>query len=106
MKYKFNKDKYITKGIQIEIPLELQIFLWNRIEEMIASKVELDYLQIFNINKSENMISITHSQEEPIPFEREYNIFDEEVVETIKGSVKLYVIDNIDHSIMLLASEY
>lgn len=30
----FNQNRYLTKGVQTEIPLELQIFMWECIENL------------------------------------------------------------------------
>lgn len=106
MKYKFNTKKYITRGIEASIPIELQIFLWEVIGDLSHSQIELDYLQIFNISKTENMITVQHKQEEPVEFIREYNLLDGELLAMDIKDTKIYVIDNIDYSIMLLADEY
>jgi len=40
----FNKEnRYMTVGVQNEIPVSVQIILWNKIDEL---KVEKDYLFI------------------------------------------------------------
>ena len=61
----FNNSRYLTKGINEEVPLNLQILLWSMIDSTLIKK---DYLQVFNIkvvNKNANLIEITHSQEQP-----------------------------------------
>lgn len=40
----FSENRYLTKRIHEELPLFLQLFLWNRIAELPVPK---DYLQIF-----------------------------------------------------------
>ncbi len=40
----FDKEKYITKNIQNQLPQETILFLWTLIEEA-RSQIELDYLQ-------------------------------------------------------------
>lgn len=95
----FEGDKYLTAGVDREIPIELQIFMWNCIANL---SVEKDYLQVFTLSKGENNIQkIIHSQEQP-EYEKEYLIdMPFEAIET-----KIFVIDDGDHSTMLLAEEY
>ena len=93
----FNNSRYLTCGVDSTIPLELQLFLWECVEHMPAPK---DYLQVFELKPAGNFQSITHTSEKP-EYRMEY-LFpaDSPITE------KLYVIDDGDHSTMLLASEY
>ena len=43
-----NKPRYLTRGVDAEIPLEIQLFLWEAIDNMPEPK---DYLQIFELTK-------------------------------------------------------
>ena len=106
MGYKFDKDKYMTNTIQENLPVELQIFLWECIENLIRQDIELDYLQIFVISSDKKTISILHSQEQPIPFENRYESLNEVIAGLITENLKIYVIDNIEYSTMLFANEY
>ena len=93
----FNNNRYLTKGVQTEIPLVLQIFMWECIDRMPESK---DYLQVFNLEAMEGVQHISHSSEEP-EYKMEYLMPSEAPV-----TQKVYVIDDGDHSTMLLAEEY
>ena len=93
----FNNNRYLTKGVQTEIPLELQIFMWECIDRMPESK---DYLQVFNLEAMECVQHISHSSEEP-EYKMEYLMPSESPI-----TQKVYVIDDGDHSTMLLAEEY
>lgn len=42
----FNNNRYLTCGVDSTIPLELQLFLWNCVDELPA---ERDYLQVFKL---------------------------------------------------------
>ena len=42
----FSENRYLTKRIHEELPLFLQLFLWNCIAELPVPK---DYLQIFRL---------------------------------------------------------
>lgn len=97
----FKNQKYITRGIQSTLPIEIQLLLWNMIDSMKVTKK--DYLQVFKfkiINKDENLIEIQHSQEKP-KYINSINI-----VMSINESFTIFCIDDITHSTMLLAEEY
>jgi hypothetical protein len=98
----FRGQKYITHGIEEDIPKELQIYLWNLILEMKVKKV--DYLQVLKIkldkNDGKKGLIIVHSQEVP-PYKQEH------FYETdFRITAKIFVIDDGAHSTMLLAEEY
>ncbi len=93
----FNNQRYLTKGVQLEIPIELQLFMWSCIDRL---PPERDYLQVFNLSKIGNLQRISHSSEQP-EYHMEYLIpCDNPVI------AKVYIIDSEDYSTMLLASEY
>ena len=93
----FDNNRYLTCGVDSSIPLELQVFLWECVERMTAPK---DYLQVFELSSSGSMQSIIHSSEEP-EYRKVYMIPSDTPI-----TEKLYIIDDGDHSTMLLASEY
>lgn len=93
----FSNSRYLTKGVQAEIPLELQIFMWECIDNLPESK---DYLQVFKLEPFGEMQRITHTSEEP-EYKMEYLIPSESPI-----TAKIFVIDDGDHSTMLLAEEY
>ena len=90
-------NRYLTCGVDSTIPLELQLFLWDCVDRLPEPK---DYLQVFELKSSGSMQSITHTSEEP-EYHMEYLIPSEAPI-----TEKLYIIDDGDHSTMLLASEY
>ena len=57
-----NKPRYLTRGVDAEIPLEIQLFLWDAIDNMPEPK---DYLQIFELTKVNDMQCILHKSEQP-----------------------------------------
>jgi len=93
----FNNQHYLTKGVQAEIPLELQFFMWTCIDRMPEPK---DYLQIFTFESVGILKYITHKSEHP-----EYcmNYF---ILCSNPITAKVYIIDNDTYSMMLLAEEY
>ena len=100
----FDKStRKLTAGIDAEIPSELQLFLWNMIDEA-RDKTRLDYLQVFDINPdffAKHLLHVKHSQEVP-KFEQERTI----ITNSEPITAKIYVIDDGDHSTMLFSREY
>ena len=89
--------RYLTCGVDSTIPLELQLFLLECVERMPAPK---DYLQVFELKPVGILQSITHRSEES-EYHMEYIIPMENPI-----AEKVYIIDDGDHSTMLLANEY
>ncbi len=77
--------------------LELQLFLWACIDQLREPR---DYLQIFDLEQVGCMQSITHRSEEP-EYRKVYLLPSE-----VPITEKIYIIDDGDHSTMLLSSEY
>ena len=60
------ENRYVTRGINAEVDLAIQIVLWNMIDELKSKgDIKIDYLQVFEIEKVEEIIKIVHSQEVP-----------------------------------------
>lgn len=89
-------NRYITRGVQSEIPVVLQIFMWD----CISAVSEKDYLQIFRLFEYGGKQKIVHEHEVP-EYKREYLLAVPEPV-----NAKVYVIDDGAHCTMLLAEEY
>ena len=92
----FDNQRYITRGIDAEIPFELQVLMW----EAISFIPEPDYMQIFRLEPFGTMQRITHEQEQP-PFRRKYLISTDKPI-----TANVYIIDSDTYSTMLLAEEY
>ena len=56
--------RYITRVISKQLSLDLQILLWHMVEER-DNQPHTDYLHIFKLQEDENILSITHEQEQP-----------------------------------------
>ena len=93
----FQNPHYLTRGVDAEIPLELQLFLWSCIDRL---PEERDYFQVFKLEALEEMQRISHTSEQP-EYHMEYIIPTEKPI-----NAKLYVIDSEEYSTMLLAEEY
>jgi hypothetical protein len=77
--------------------------MWHEVDKVVQ-KENVDYLQVFEIRVKEYLIEIEHRQEEP-PYKEVYRLKKQDVFKELKN-VTIFVIDDIDHSTMLLASEY
>ena len=93
----FDNKRYLTCGVDSTIPLELQLFLWNCVDGLTEPR---DYLQVFELRPVGSLQSITHSSEEP-EYHMEYLLPLDTPI-----AAKVYIIDDGDHSTMLLAEEY
>ena len=93
-----NKKRYLTRGVDAEIPLEIQLFLWNAIDHMPEPK---DYLQVFHLSNVNGLQVIEHSAEQP-----EYKM--QYILTQIEKPItaKIYCIDSEEYCMMLLAEEY
>lgn len=93
----FENPRYLTREVNQNIPLELQIFMWSCIDEL---TIEKDYLQVFNLTIVNGIQRIEHKQEVP-KYQNTYSVLVDNPVDA-----KIFVIDDCDHSTMLLAEEY
>lgn len=93
-----SKKRYLTRGVDSEIPLEIQIFMWEAIDKMPEPK---DYLQVFRLTEQNGLQVIHHTSEQP-----EYGMT--YILQTVPKAItaKVYVIDDGEHYTMLLAKEY
>ncbi|KAF0194367.1 MAG: hypothetical protein FD169_1836 [Bacillota bacterium] len=100
---RFQGPKYCTARVAAALPLSLQLFIWTLIEQ-VGSDSELDYLQVFNLDTSQDgsgtIQLMVHSQEVPA-YSKQYAIPSQT---TLKA--KVYVIDDGAYSTMLFAEEY
>ena len=101
----FNKsNRDMTKGINQTLDISLQIMLWQIIDDFKDTKeIELDYLQVFKIRRNKNELIIEHTQEAPeykkiYTFNKSSNLVEEDL--------KVFIIDENDYNIILLAEEY
>lgn len=92
------KKRYLTRGVDETIPPELQLFMWQAIDQMTQPK---DYLQVFELSESGGLQCIHHTSEQP-EYEMTY------ILPTVENPIigKIYCIDDDDYCTMLLAEEY
>lgn len=101
----FNKsNRYMTKGINQTLDISLQIMLWQIIDDFKDTKeIELDYLQVFKIRRNKNELIIEHTQE--VPEYKKVYLFNN-LGSLIEEDLKIFIVDENDYNIMLLAEEY
>lgn len=96
------ENRYVSRQANEIVPVEIQILMWNMIDEL-KLKIELDYLQIFRLKKQKDRLILEHEQEVPL-YKEQCNLHESHI--TIEHDVKVYVIDSVDYSTMILAEEY
>jgi hypothetical protein len=97
-KIMFENQKFLTSGVQNEIPSWLIDLIWCMVFSM---KTEhKDYLQVFTLTKTPAGQHIVHEQEQPL-YRYELDVPCDDAV-----NAKVFVIDDLTHSTMLLAEEY
>lgn len=101
--YLFNTDKYITRGVQAEVNIKVQMAMWDMVIQN-KEVIKLDYLQIFRLSIKEGLLQQISIEQEVPQFKR--TIIMEEDSDIIPINEKIYIIDDVTHSTMLLASEY
>ena len=99
----FTNKRYITSGIAHEIPDEIQLEIWIMIEKLTRNgKIKMDYLQVFQLSNEKGKQKIIHSQEKPEYQNEIVELFNSQPVD----NMKIFVIDNVSHSTMMLSDEY
>lgn len=98
-------EKYITRGIQERIPLDIQILCWDAYEQTKLNG-EYDYLHVFKIKAIEpdeegfNCL-LTHDTEVP-EYHKRYKLN----LTSCSMDEKIYIMDCKEYEIMLLGEEY
>lgn len=104
--YVFLQSKrHLTRGISNEVPVEIQVLMWDCIDDLVKSDTSTDYLQVFDISVTvKGTLKVKHHQENP-SFERELELKSNDKYYLLDKK-RIFVIDDITHSTMLFASEY
>jgi hypothetical protein len=109
-KYTYNfSTRFITRGIQSGIPISLITELWKVLDKFLETTIQKDYLQVFKLTITENNLALEHFQEEPNYRQNlllGVQLRNELMKINSSKEIKIYVIDDEDHSTMLLAEEY
>ena len=99
------KKRYETAGINSELDIEYRLLLWQLVDELRDSEVEIDYLQVFEFSVDSvdgRKVQILEHRQECPDYKMVYQFG--EVENFVQA--KIYVIDDGDHCTMLFASEY
>ena len=94
----FDDQKFLTRGIESEIPSWLVHLMWHMV--LTLEIEEKDYLQVVKLTKTPVGQHIVHEQEQP-PYSYELDVPCDDAVDA-----KVFIIDDLTHSTMLLAEEY
>lgn len=94
----FKNERFYTKGVSSSVSPLLQFFMWQCIDNMPPPK---DYLQVFRCSVEDGKQKIVHEQENPV-YKMAYLLS----ADTPIFIGKIFVIDDGDHSTMMLAEEY
>ena len=99
----FKNQRFLTKGVNLEVDLFLQFLLWSMVDEMEVE--EKDYLQTFTLKPilvdGEMVQEIIHTQEKP-PYENKFVL--NKLTKPI--TAKIFIIDSGTYTTMLLADDY
>ncbi|MBR1528703.1 MAG: DUF960 domain-containing protein [Oscillospiraceae bacterium] len=93
-----NKPRYLTRGVDNTIPLDVQLCMWNIIDRLADPR---DYLQVFHLSVSGEVQVIRHTSEQPV-VDKTYTM----ITFARPVTAKVYVIDSAEYCTMLLAEEY
>ena len=63
-----SKGRYLTRGVDAEIPIALQVMMWQAVDQMPEPK---DYLQVFRLSEKNGLQIVHHTSEQP-QFEMTY----------------------------------
>ncbi|WP_394899938.1 DUF960 family protein [Clostridium butyricum] len=98
------ENRYMTRGINAEVDIRMQIILWDMIDKLKEQgDIKLDYLQVFEIEKINEIIKIEHRQEVP-NYSQSYMLNGMDI--EINSKIKIFVLDDGENSTMMLAEEY
>lgn len=93
-------QRYLTRGVNEQIPLHIQLFCWECYERVKATG-DYDYLQVFELKQIEKEIQqIEHRQEVP----KYHQVYQLRSIHPIEH--KIFIIDEEEYTTMLLAEEY
>lgn len=102
-----NKKRYLTKGVDREVPFDVQLFCQKAVTKKKEGNQELDYLQIFefNVDKERGAAEVIHRQEQPFFIDYHQMKLTKETLQIFKVR-KIWVIDDGIYQTMLLPEEY
>ncbi|CZQ89005.1 Hypothetical protein Tpal_1079 [Trichococcus palustris] len=100
--FQIKNNRYVTKNVDDEVPIETQFFLWSLIDAQVQNGNTLDYFQKFELKATAKGQMILHSQEEPQWSQATVIAIPNECCIT----KTIWVIDSEDYQTMLFPEEY
>ncbi|MEC1375844.1 DUF960 family protein [Heyndrickxia oleronia] len=98
-----NQDKrYMTRNIADGLHIEIQMIIWNLIEERVNNDEELDFLQVFELTNEKGMQSIIHQQE--CPMHKQQWLIPLQQTRPVTSTV--WCLDNGEYQMMLYPEDY
>ncbi|UFJ40379.1 DUF960 domain-containing protein [Brevibacillus humidisoli] len=102
---RFSSDKYVSRGVSERVPLDVQLALWDILEERKRRGDSLDYLQVFELSvvlvNGVPLQNVRNPQEQP-PLDEVFCLY---VAKPI-GGITIWVIDSDKYCTMLFPNEY
>ncbi|ELK39419.1 hypothetical protein D478_24483 [Brevibacillus agri BAB-2500] len=103
---RFTSDRYVRRGVNEVVPVELQLILWSILEKRQERGDQLDFLKVFELSAEwvdgEPLQKVINRQEQP--FHRE--VFYVDHTENLAIGVTVWIVDSRTYSTMLLPEEY
>ena len=93
----------MTIGVKEKVDISLQMMLWKMVDDLKSKEIELDYLQVFKIRRSNEELIIEHTQEVP-EYKKIYTF--NKLSSLVEEDLKIFIIDEHDYNIILLAEEF
>ena len=101
----FDNKRYLTRGIASEVPLTIQLLIWQMIDKLRDKRSKVDYLQVFKVKHSDRHIIIEQSSSEP-EFKTTFEFHTASVGTEEAGQVyTVWVIDDGEQTLMLFPEE-
>ncbi|WP_337019535.1 DUF960 family protein [Oceanobacillus massiliensis] len=102
MKFEKDKPRYETKQIASKVSIEIQMLLWKLIDSRNDRGETLDYLQVFELQKSDDSQIILNRQEQP-PMIKTMNL---RLKKTAPMETTIWIIDDGSQCTMLFPDDY
>lgn len=101
----FDNERFSTRGIHENIPLVLQVIIWQMIDDLKEKKKKIDYLQMFELEFDTKCLKIHHSSERP----KYSNTFQFHVggvvADSSKASLTIWVMNEKQYSLIMFPEE-
>lgn len=101
----FDNERFTTRGIHENIPLVLQVIIWQMIDDLKAKKKKIDYLQVFELEFNTKCLKIHHSSERPKYSNRYQFHVGSVVANSNKTTLTIWVMDEEQYSLMMFPEE-